>query len=124
MILPLTKVMVKMKLSIMKGMLIISVPINYCTCMLSCFSCVRLFVMLWIACQLFGPWDSPGKNTGVGCCPLLQGIFLTQDLNHISYVFCIRRQPLGKLNYCTGKFKFWKSGSVCFSKVKGGKYCL
>ena len=22
---------------------------------------------------LFGPWDSPGKNTGVGCCALLQG---------------------------------------------------
>ena len=41
-----------MKLSIMKGMFIISVPINYCTCMLSRFSCVRLFVMLWIiACE-------------------------------------------------------------------------
>ena len=25
--------------------------------------------------------DSPGKNTGVGCHALLQGIFLTQGLN-------------------------------------------
>ena len=25
--------------------------------------------------------DSPGKNTGVGCHPFLQGIFLTQELN-------------------------------------------
>ena len=25
--------------------------------------------------------DSPGKNTGVGCHGLLQGIFLTQGLN-------------------------------------------
>ena len=25
--------------------------------------------------------DSPGKNTGVGCHSLLQGIFLTQELN-------------------------------------------
>ena len=25
--------------------------------------------------------DSPGKNTGVGCHGLLQGIFLTQELN-------------------------------------------
>ena len=25
--------------------------------------------------------DSPGKNTGVGCCALLQGIFPTQGLN-------------------------------------------
>ena len=27
------------------------------------------------------PWDCPGKNTGVGCHFLLQGIFLTQWLN-------------------------------------------
>ena len=27
------------------------------------------------------PWDSPGKNTEVGCHYLLQGIFLTQELN-------------------------------------------
>ena len=27
------------------------------------------------------PWDFPGKNTGVGCQFLLQGIFLTQGLN-------------------------------------------
>ena len=31
--------------------------------------------------QLLCPWDSPGKNTGVGCCALLQGIFLTWGLN-------------------------------------------
>ena len=28
--------------------------------------------------RLFCPWDSPGKNTGVDCHTLLQGIFLTQ----------------------------------------------
>ena len=27
------------------------------------------------------PWDSPGKNTGVDCHALLQGIFLTQGSN-------------------------------------------
>ena len=37
------------------------------------------------------PWDSPGKNTGVGCHFLLQGIFLTQELNPH---FCISRQIL------------------------------
>ena len=31
--------------------------------------------------RLLCPWDSPGKNTGVGCYALLQGIFLTQGLN-------------------------------------------
>ena len=30
---------------------------------------------------LWHPWDSPGKNTGVGCCSLLQGISPTQGLN-------------------------------------------
>ena len=27
------------------------------------------------------PWNSPGKNTGVGCHALFQGIFLTQGSN-------------------------------------------
>ena len=31
--------------------------------------------------RLLCPWDSPGKNTGVGCHFLLQGIFQTQGLN-------------------------------------------
>ena len=31
----------------------------------------------WLLC----PWNSPGKNTRVGCHPLLQGISLTQGLN-------------------------------------------
>ena len=29
----------------------------------------------------FCPWDFPGKNTGMGCHTLLQGIFPTQELN-------------------------------------------
>ena len=34
-------------------------------------------------CRLPGssPWDSPGKNTEMGCHILLQGIFLTQGSN-------------------------------------------
>ena len=31
------------------------------------------FATLWT--RLLCPWDSPGKNTGVGCHFLLQGIF-------------------------------------------------
>ena len=30
---------------------------------------------------LCSPWNSPGQNTGVGSCFLLQGIFQTQGLN-------------------------------------------
>ena len=31
--------------------------------------------------RLLCPWDSSGKNTGMGCLSLLQGIFPTQGLN-------------------------------------------
>ena len=31
--------------------------------------------------RLLCPWDSPGENTGVGCCAVLQGIFWTQRWN-------------------------------------------
>ena len=31
--------------------------------------------------RLLCPWNSPGKNTGVGCHALLHGIFLTQGSN-------------------------------------------
>ena len=34
-----------------------------------------------VDCSLPGPWDSPGKNTGVGYHLLLQGIFVTQGSN-------------------------------------------
>ena len=37
---------------------------------------------LWtVARQVLNPWDSPGKNTGVGCHALLQEIFPTWELN-------------------------------------------
>ena len=38
--------------------------------------------------------DLPGKNTGVGCCACLQGIFLTQGSNLRLLVSCIGRQVL------------------------------
>ena len=40
---------------------------------------------LWPA-RLLPPWESPGKNTGVGCHFLLQGIFLTQGSNLVSRI--------------------------------------
>ena len=53
-----------------------------CVCTLSCFSCVRSCVTPWIVpCRLLCPCDSPGKNIGMGCHALLQGIFPTQGLN-------------------------------------------
>jgi len=40
------------------------------------------------------PWDSPGKNTGVGCHALLQGIFPIPDQTWTSYISCIGSQVL------------------------------
>ena len=47
--------------------------------------------------RLLYPWNSPGKNTGVDCCSLLQGIFLTQgsnpDLLHCRQIlYCLSHQ--------------------------------
>ena len=73
-----------------------SVLISYMqACMLSHFS--RVWVLWpygpWSA-RLLCPWDSPGKNSGVGGHVLLQGIFLIQGLNLPSCVCSIDKQVL------------------------------
>ena len=57
------------------------------------------------------PWDFPGQNTGVVCHFLLQGIFMTQELNlglphcrqflyHLSHQMCVCPSPnLRKVKY-------------------------
>ena len=51
-------------------------------CLLSRFSRVWLFVTLWtVACQAPQSMGFSGKNTGVSCCSLFRGIFLTQGSN-------------------------------------------
>ena len=43
---------------------------------------VQLFAIPWtVTTRLLYPWNSPGKNTGVGCHSHLQGIFPTKGLN-------------------------------------------
>ena len=50
-----------------------------CVCILSGFSCNS--VTLWTT-RFLSPWDSPGKNSGVGChVLLLQQIFPSQGVN-------------------------------------------
>ena len=41
------------------------------------------------------PWSLPGKNTGVDCHALLQGIFLTQGLN--PGLLCLLQWQVGSL---------------------------
>ena len=45
--------------------------------------------------RLLCPWDSPGKNTGVRCHALLQGIFLIQGSN--PHLLCLLHWQAGSL---------------------------
>ena len=71
----------------------------YTVCLFSLLSCVQLLQPHGLyPTRLLCPWDFPGKNTGVGCHFLLQGIFPTQGSNpsllHCSEFFTT--QPPGK----------------------------
>ena len=59
-------------------------------------SCPALGIPWIVAVRLLCPWDSPGKNTGVGCHFLLQGIFPTQESN-TGLLHC--RQMIYQLTY-------------------------
>ena len=45
--------------------------------------------------RLLCPWDSPGKNSGVGCHALLQGMFPTQGSN--PHLLCLLYWQVGSL---------------------------
>ena len=45
--------------------------------------------------RLLCPWNSPSKNTGVGCHALLQGIFMTQGWNQC--LLCLQYWQAGSL---------------------------
>ena len=50
-------------------------------------SCLTLVTLWTVPARLLCPWDSPGKNTGVGFHFLLQGIFPTQGLSQ--HLLCL-----------------------------------
>ena len=81
--------------------------------MLSHFSRVQPFVTLWNAArQAPLSMDSPGKNTGVGCQALLQGIFPTQESNP-----CLLRLPALAGGFFTANAAWeaqWKFSKVQF----------
>ena len=58
-----------------------------CARTLACWVASVVSDSLW-PCRLYPtsllcPWDSPGKNTGVGCHDLFQGIFPTQQIKRV-----------------------------------------
>ena len=62
---------------------------------------VALVISLWLhglkPTRLLCPWGSPGKDTGVGCHFLLQGIFLTQGSN--LRLLCLLHWQVGSLPF-------------------------
>ena len=74
---------------------------------------VRLLASPWTT-RLRHPWDFPGKNTGVGCHFLLQGIFPTQGLN-LGLLHC--RQTLYHLSHQGSKLKPTRSFSSLVSLI-------
>ena len=65
--------------------------------------------------RLFCPWNSPAKNTGVGCHALLQGIFPTQGSN-LGLPHC--RQILSCLSHQGSPMVSWKG--ICYLWLGGG----
>ena len=77
---------------------------------------------------LYSPWNSPGQNTGVGSCSLLQGIFPTQGSNpslphcrQILYLLTHKGSPhpteiLTKMS--TYRCSVWH----CFNNSRGHRY--
>ena len=91
----------------------VSVCVCVCVCTLSHFSCVWLFVTLWtVAHQALCPWDSPGKNTGVGCHALLQRIFPIQGSNPC--LLCLLHWQTGALLLAPCGKPIWGIGGILY----------
>ena len=68
--------------------------------------------------RLLCPWDAPGKNPGVGCHSLLQGIFPTQGLN-LGLLHC--RQILYHLNHQGSPLKIQNTSQICMPFLTNAK---
>ena len=77
-------------------------------------SCLTLVTPLTVVCQdALCLWGFPGKNTGVGCHFLLQGIFPTRNL---TWVLCIAGTSYGGMNELQGNELQGKPTLHTFSK--------
>ena len=80
--------------------------------------------------RILCPWNFPGKNTGVGCHFLPQGIFLTQGSNpsllHLLHwqVYSFTTEPPGKLFKSQGRLKSHWVAEKCSSHVPVCKVIL
>ena len=86
-------------------------------------SCVQLFASPWI---LSSPdssvhGDSPGKNTGIGCHALLQGIFRTQGSNlglpHCRWTFYLLSHQESPFNSTYTELYIWASQTAQWQRI-------
>ena len=109
-------------------------PLCVCVCVCVCVClCVSVCVCLYlcvISCsvmsdslQLHGreptrllcPWDFPGKNTGLGCHFLLQGIFPIQGLN--PYLLCLLYWQADSLLLSLYRWATWEPQTDTYQRV-------
>ena len=92
--------------------------------------CVCICVLVAYSCPILcDPMDcsppgssvhgySPGKNTGVGCCCLLQGIFQTQELSpgppHCKWILYHLSHQGSPEGIMLSEINQTKTSSVCF----------
>jgi len=92
----------------------IYIYIYVCVCVCVCVCLVTQLCLTpynTMDCRLLCPWESPGKNTRVGCHALLQGILPTQGLNpgvphcrwythtHTHYLLSWPQHAVGTMSY-------------------------
>ena len=68
--------------------------VNVCVCVFSHFNLSDSLCHMYCSPRLLCPYDSPGKDTGVRCHALLQGIFPTQGSNS-----CLLASPALRILY-------------------------
>jgi len=68
--------------------------------------------------RLLCPWNSPGKNTRVGCHVFLQGIFPTQGLNlgllHCRWILYQLIHQGSSARWSLTNYLFWQSNKLAF----------
>ena len=101
------------------------------TAMSNCLACVLSRSVMSDSLQPYGLYsllgssvhgDSPGKNTGVGCHALLQGIFPTQGLNrglphHRQILHCLRHQGNPVLPTSNSSLTQWLNANLTLLKI-------
>ena len=110
----------KGKWKLRKPFLMVSMCVCVCVYVLIPQSCPTLWCQGLQSARLLGPWDFPGKNTGVGSHSLLQGIFPTQGSNpgllhcrQIFFTIWVTREAQQSL------YSLWKHESSSSAESEG-----